>query len=365
MAHGLVGKNASRAAEPAGERVRCALCGADEPRPGLQVNELSLRSRTWVRWSVVKCRPCGLVYVSPRAVAAPDADYAGGSYGFSRSHLADMGVDGRPHPERVLDELGKSSGSRLLDIGCGTGTFLLAARRRGWEVSGVELSPYAAAVARRRGLEVRVGALSEARYPERSFDVVTLLDLIEHLEDPRAELREVHRVLVPGGRVVVETPNWRSIYRCLLRARWAALQPRVHILYFEGPTLRRLLESGGFEILGHRTEIVSLFSPEAVRRGFGPQWLAAVLRDRVVAWRLGRPPGRLDRFLLRIGPAARAGGGTGSYRMMAIEKTGALSAQEPTPERLGRLIRLLNWPTDRLFLGLGMGEQIRMVARAR
>lgn len=350
----------------------CALCRAASFSPVLRFDELSLGARTWTPWTIVRCRRCALVQVDPALVdPAALSTYVGDEYGFARSPLADQLIDGRTHAMRVLDELAALvAPGRILDVGCGTGDFLVAARARGWDVAGVEVSPDAAAVTRRRDLAVSVGTLHEAALPDAAFDCVVLLDVIEHLTDPLAELREIRRVLRPGGVVVVETPNWRSLYRRLLRHRWAALQPRIHLLYFDESTLRRTLLEAGFEPLLTTTEIVSLLSPEAVRRGLGPRLALGMARDLVVRWRLRLPPSRLDGWLLRLGPAHRIDRAAGSYRSAAeaassgreqpLARTGAKG-----PSRLTSLLRRLNRPVDRAVVRRGMGEQLRMLGRAR
>lgn len=350
----------------------CAFCRAASFSPVLRFDELSLGARTRIPWTIIRCRRCALVQVDPTLVDPAALDtYVGDDYGFARSPLADQLIDGRTHATRVLDELAAlAPPRRMLDVGCGTGDFLLEARARGWDVAGVEVSPDAAAVARRHDLVVSGGTLREAALPEASFDCVVLLDVIEHLPDPVAELREIRRVLRPGGVVVVETPNWCSLYRRILRHRWAALQPRIHLLYFEARTLRRVLVEAGFEPLEATTEIVSLLSPEAARRGLGPRLALGIARDLVVRWRLRRPPSGLDRWLLGIGPAHGIDRRAGSYR--AVAEAAPLQPAEPSvttdtsrPSRLTRLLRRVNRPLDRAVIRRGMGEQLRMLGRAR
>ena len=350
------------------EHVRCALCGADDPRSILHADELSLRERSRLRWTIVRCRTCALVYVNPRlGTRQASAIYEEKTYGFVRSQLADAFVDGKTHAMRLLDELESiCPAGTLLDIGCATGDFLQTARERGWEARGVELSPSAAAVAERRGFDVAMGTLADARLPAGSFDVVTILDVIEHLTDPLAELREIYRVLRPGGLVVVETPNWNSIYRLLLRQRWAALQPRLHLLYFSRRTLSRMLERAGFDIMRSTTEIVALFSPEAAARGLGPALLRGIGRDLVARLLLASPSGPLDKLFLRIGPARRmdsAFGGSNGVIDSAEVTNGATAPVKRS--RWTTLLRWLNRPTDCLFLKLGMGEQLRLYGRRR
>jgi SAM-dependent methyltransferase len=350
----------------------CRLCRETDLSAVVRFDDVSLASRSRKTWMIVRCHRCGLVQVDPAEVdPRPATVYADDEYGFARSRLADELIDGRSHAARVLDELAPFlADGRLLDVGCGTGDFLIESRGRGWDVSGVEMSPDAVRVARGRGLAVTVGTLRDAQLPDAAFDCVVLLDVIEHLTDPLAEMREIRRVLRPGGIVVVETPNWRSLYRRLLRHRWAALQPRIHLLYFDESTLRRALVEACFEPLSASTEIVSLLSPEAARRGLGPRLALGMARDLIVRWRLRRPPSRLDRWLLEIGPAHRIDRAAGSYRAAAEATT--LQPGEPSettdtsrPSWLTRLLRRVNGPVDRAVVRRGMGEQLRMLGRAR
>lgn len=347
----------------------CPLCSADDSRRILRVDELTLGRRSSVSWPIVRCRACGLVRVDPQPVLDATRDiYEGDAYGFVRSSQADdFGGDGIPHAQRVLAELeSPSRGGRLLDVGCATGDFLLAARERGWQPVGVELSGHAAAAGRRRGLDVRVGTLAEANFGPASFDAVTMLDVIEHLSDPLAELREVHRVLRPGGILCLETPNWDSVYRRLLRRRWAALQPRLHLLYFDRRTAAEMLRRAGFGPVVTRTEIVALFSPEGSTRGFGPALIRGLLRDAVVRVLLRLGPGPWDRFFLRIGPAAKANAAAGSFKLLASTDH-VPNGRRGTPRSTTRVavLRAINRPLDLLCLKLGMGEQLRIHARRR
>lgn len=119
---------------------------------------------------------------------------------------------------------------RILDVGCATGRFLTALQKRGWTVSGLELNPEVAQRARQElGLDVRVGTLESAKFSESSFDLVTMWDVLEHVCSPMRTMREVQRILRPGGWFVFRVPNPESLGARLFGARWAGWDQPRHI----------------------------------------------------------------------------------------------------------------------------------------
>jgi 2-polyprenyl-3-methyl-5-hydroxy-6-metoxy-1,4-benzoquinol methylase len=136
------------------------------------------------------------------------------------------------------------SGTRLLDVGCGDGDHLEGMRSRGWAVSGVEPDRTAAEAAMRRGLRIHVGELSSLPDTEH-FDVVTLRHVVEHVLDPVQLLRECHRVLRPGGTLIVLTPNTASIGHTIFRKGWLPLDAPRHIYLFSDKTLSSTLDRSG------------------------------------------------------------------------------------------------------------------------
>ena len=138
---------------------------------------------------------------------------------------------------------------RLLDIGCGRGDFLVAAREAGWDVLGVDMVDAAAAVARGRyGLDVRTGTLADAGVEPGSLDVVAGTHLLEHMVDTVGFLNEVRALLRPGGYVFVEVPNWRHPLRVREGGSWRHLHPFEHVTHFTAATLRDALRRGGFSV---------------------------------------------------------------------------------------------------------------------
>lgn len=141
-------------------------------------------------------------------------------------------------------------GGRLLDIGCGTGELLKAASRY-YECHGLDPSPIAAAKVRARGLPVIESTFEDAVIKPRSFDVVTLDSVIEHVHNPVDVLRKVNEILVPGGVVALKTPKFGGpAYRMHGRG-WNGFRHGYHTFLFSGDTLRRTLAKAGFETLEH------------------------------------------------------------------------------------------------------------------
>jgi SAM-dependent methyltransferase len=138
-------------------------------------------------------------------------------------------------------------GERLLDIGCGNGEFVRVARRLGWDAEGLDPDPVAAAVGGTMGLPITVGCLPKIDYPDASFAVVTMSHSIEHLHDPVASLREIRRILKPGGIVWIATPNLSSAGRKVFGADWVGLDPPRHLVLFTDDSLISTLYRAGFD----------------------------------------------------------------------------------------------------------------------
>jgi SAM-dependent methyltransferase len=114
--------------------------------------------------------------------------------------------------DRVLDGLGLAEPGRILDAGCGSGRNMVELARRG-TVTGVELSPTSVALARERGVgEVIEGSVLEMPFAGGSFDLAVCLDVVEHLEDDRAALAELRRVVAPGGALLVTVPAYQWLW---------------------------------------------------------------------------------------------------------------------------------------------------------
>lgn len=220
----------------------CPLCGAAEAPLRYPGNLLPVR----------ECA-CGMFFLWPQ----PTPDQLRGMYG--SDYYRSLGISGED--DAAVGAMKKQTFRRqfaaasaglkpgkVLDVGCACGFFLEAATEAGWEAYGVELSSFAAELAREKfGARVHNGTLEEAGYPEGFFDAVTLFDLLEHVPAPGAFLGEVRRVLRPEGRLLLVLPNAASLSARLMGRHWSHYNAE-HLHYFTPLTVARLLSACGFEV---------------------------------------------------------------------------------------------------------------------
>lgn len=227
--------NSMSIAELNSTRVTCNICGSD-------VSSVLIKKGGF---DIYQCPTCHLAftYPQPESIAEQyDSDYFG-IYRRRRNFRLRRAVE---RLKRI--ELIKQPG-RILDIGCSLGYFVEAAKSRGWQASGVEISAAASEEARDFGLDVRTGVLEEANYPDASFDCVTMWDVLEHVPDPTAHMLEVRRILVPDGIVVIGTPDLGHMTFRMKRESWRHLKPSEHIFYFQNTSIARLLAKTGFNLI--------------------------------------------------------------------------------------------------------------------
>jgi 2-polyprenyl-3-methyl-5-hydroxy-6-metoxy-1,4-benzoquinol methylase len=136
---------------------------------------------------------------------------------------------------------------RLLDVGCGSGEWLLAMRQRGWTVEGIDFDESAVKLARLKGLKAEWGSLEQQGYPDACFDAVTLNHVIEHVPDPVRTLAECARILKPKGKLVLFTPNNASLSHRLFKEHWRGLEPPRHLHIFSMKSLHRAFVMAGFQ----------------------------------------------------------------------------------------------------------------------
>ena len=230
----------------------CAACGASQTE--LEFVAADPDGLSDSTFSVVRCTACGMVFVSPRPVDVDLGRYY--TAGYYDKPGEDSGGLGRRlgrlfMMERVAKATSGLARGRVLDIGCGEGTFLAAMSRRGWDAWGVEVSSDGAArAAARPGLRIFNKRIEECELEPASFDLITLWHSIEHVPDPESLLRRTAALLKNGGRLFLAFPNPESWDYALFGPRWFHLDPPRHLHYFSPKTMSSLLERCGMEQVG-------------------------------------------------------------------------------------------------------------------
>ena len=266
------------------KHVSCNLCGSDQAIPFLMA-----RDRGWGSFSLVQCVECGLVYTNPRPSVHSIGQYYPDWYYSYRKSSTGLASDLKWLITQVIAEeywgydvtSGDKSGilgriprwmwrglawwyrhklcrlppyhpsGKVLDVGCGNGSYLDHLRRLGWEVRGVEIAQRAVETARQQfGIDVFCGALEEAHFPNEHFDAVTLWHVLEHLHSPLESLREIRRILLRGGHLLLTVPNIASAQASLFGDKWIHLDLPRHLYFFTPATMRAMLDKAGFTVEG-------------------------------------------------------------------------------------------------------------------
>lgn len=272
-------------------RPGCPVCGA-QGKPAYE----KLRDRLFSapgEWTMVRCptADCGMLWLDP----TPKAEDLGEAYSSYYTHgetggrrlsrakqaylVTTYGAKGATATgSRILDRilsalfalrirrrmdvddtvfhLRKGEGpQRLLDIGCGSGGAMMLLSKLGWETIGVEFDSRAADVGRAKGLTIHDGDLADQHFENASFDAVVLSHVIEHLPEPGKTLAECHRLLKPGGVLVMITPNADGLGRRAYGANWRGLEPPRHLQIFTPEAMRAAVAKAGFAEVMVKTSV--------------------------------------------------------------------------------------------------------------
>jgi SAM-dependent methyltransferase len=234
----------------------CPVCGRRDFRAVMRVDS----------HPVVRCTGCGLQLTNPQPSDAELAAIYGPNYVLVENDPAGEAMvleSKRATADHYLDLLagaGVPARGQLLEIGFGQGNFLRQAANRGFEVTGVEYSPFACERARAnlegRGRVVQ-GEITVLAAEAAAYDVCVLCDVIEHVREPGAFLGEISRLLRPGGVLLVVTPSLASWSARLLGSRWMEYKAD-HLFYYAPDTLRRQLARAGFGEISMRRGVKRL-----------------------------------------------------------------------------------------------------------
>lgn len=239
------------------EYVHCPNCEADSYDP-LFVKQ---------GFDFVRCKDCGLVYVTPRLLESATLAYYGDAP--DQESMVDwLNVLTNPtnqawqrvYFQEAVDVLAQliPAGGKILDIGCSIGLFMEIAQASGFQCVGLEPEPKSREYALARGLNVRPDLFNDAGFPPESFDAITMYGVLEHLSKPKQMLADVWNTLKPGGVVMVIVPNMYSFANGTLHELARTFTGRNHLSYFAWDTLSDLFKRSGYEVAHLDTTLAGL-----------------------------------------------------------------------------------------------------------
>ncbi len=210
-------------------------------------------------FDIIKCQKCGLIYVGNPPSQAEMAQYyqedyyTGGNDKVFQDYIGEKEIRVKSFRSKVKKILKYRTHGRLLDIGCAAGFFLEAAKNH-FDCHGVEFSEFSSQYARDEfGHHVITGDLLSAGFPREYFDVITMWDVLEHVHAPLDNLKEITRILKPGGILVISTGDATSINARIRKDRWALMAPPWHLYFFPKKLLQNKLIELGYTIVSFET----------------------------------------------------------------------------------------------------------------
>lgn len=207
-------------------------------------------------FQLIKCDHCGLVFTVPR----PSPEEIGKYYVSDNYYSHQQNKNGfipRIYEtvkslnikKKVAYAIGNLQKGRLLDIGCGVGDFLCCVKGFGWDVTGIEPSLHAKAIAKERLGFMPLDPSESALLTDQSFDVITMWHVLEHVDDLKSQTSELKRLLKPGGRLIIALPNFQSFDCQYYKENWAAWDVPRHLNHFSPEVIQSIFSSIGFKIL--------------------------------------------------------------------------------------------------------------------
>ncbi len=229
---------------------KCPFCSSKEKKHFITAKDILYGNKG--NFSYNKCQNCELVYLNPRPSEKEIGKYYPKTY---EKHK----IEQKKTFYRILVDIFlklqlnlripfKKNG-KFLEIGAGQGYLLENAEKIGWNVTGIEINKKAAEkISKKLGIKIFTKDLLECKFKKNSFDVVAIIHTLEHMHHPFKELKEIHKILKPGGMIWIEVPNIDSFEFKLFKKKWYALQPPVHLTHFNKKTISKTLNKAGFKI---------------------------------------------------------------------------------------------------------------------
>lgn len=264
------------------EETRCLLCGSGNSQLLVEGSDKCM-GNTGLWFAVVQCQECGLCFTNPRPTKESIGSFYQGDY--QPHHLKQRRRQQLSWRERVFQFLPRSErnflpvfgNGRLLDFGCGGGSFLERMHKQGWQVTGLDMAmPAVERIRGELGLHALHGTLPHPELAPSSFEMITMWQALEHVHEPLLVLRQARRLLVPGGKILVAVPNIDSLAFRWFGNAWFGLDVPRHLTHFTAWTLTQMLQMAGFHVgpvrMQHHSKWLRSSAQLACRSGRRPYW---------------------------------------------------------------------------------------------
>ena len=232
---------------------KCPWCGSEKAQINLWLKDEFLSKEDF---HICECLSCGLLYTMPR----PNKEKIGEYYkseeyyshkenkkGFIPRLYESVKKVNLKHKYNLATQ-GLNVG-KMLDIGCGVGDFLHTAEAHGWKCTGVEPSENAKAIAKTKTKADIINSEDMEKIPDASFDLITMWHVLEHVDDLKWQIEQLHRLIKTKGRIVIAVPNYKSYDGQYYKELWAAYDVPRHLSHFNKNVLTKIFKSKHLELV--------------------------------------------------------------------------------------------------------------------
>jgi len=194
---------------------------------------------------IAKCRKCSLVYVNPQPTLSELNSHYSKNYNYSYMQKSAPSKNDKKDAE-ILEKMKKSNCSSLLDVGCGSGLFVLSAKKHGFKAKGIDLSQKMISYGKNKfNLDL---SIKDFLKMNEKFDNITMRHFLEHTKNPSQCIKKAKSLLKKDGLLFIKVPNIESFAFSISGKRWNWLSPPAHLFFFSPKTITKLLEKQGFTI---------------------------------------------------------------------------------------------------------------------
>tara|TARA_B100001093_G_scaffold519290_1_gene607569 strand:- start:3470 stop:4426 length:957 start_codon:yes stop_codon:yes gene_type:complete len=244
------------------QKMNCFICRKGNPKDYGNNNHFDRRKSLEGSWDIYKCDNCGIRSIHPKPSLKELSKYyqiyykdsnleIKSGFGSKNDYLRKIYhfFNGEVDPRNFIR---KDPNKVMLDFGYGGGTFLKYFHDSGCNIYGAEANDVAVEAGIKAGLKVKkIESFEEIPYENQKFDIVYLMQVFEHLSNPRIFLPELNRVLKNDGELYLALPNAKSIWKNIFKKNWVVWFPPFHIAHYDANILRNLSEEFGFKYETH------------------------------------------------------------------------------------------------------------------